>query len=93
MSLWAEHIGSIAGCLKDPENLDCVKYVNSVAEDNWSRYTADEFSPLQGHLLKYPLEIHADGTVHPLPQHEFFPDTKGWVRGVRTYLLPTALTT
>ena len=57
-----------------PEDVECVKRVNEIAEDNWKRYTCDEFKELQGHLLKYPVEIDADGNVNPLPGHENFPD-------------------
>ncbi|GFP87954.1 phospholipase d delta, partial [Phtheirospermum japonicum] len=81
-SLWAEHIGRIEDCFKDPESLECVKYVNGVAEDNWKRYTADEFTrPLQGHILKYPMEVDVDGNVKPLAGHESFPDVGGVVEG------------
>ncbi|GFP80141.1 phospholipase d delta [Phtheirospermum japonicum] len=92
MSLWAEHIGRIDNCLKDPENLECVKYVNSVAQDNWKRYTAEEFTALQGHILKYPVEVDVDGKVKPLPNYENFPDVGGKVLGSPTNL-PDALTT
>ncbi|KAK6131027.1 hypothetical protein DH2020_035225 [Rehmannia glutinosa] len=92
MSLWAEHIGSIDNCFKDPKNLECVKYVNSVADENWKRYTAERFTPLQGHILKYPVEVDIDGKVKPLPEHENFPDVGGKVLGCPTNL-PDALTT
>lgn len=92
MSLWAEHLGSIEKCFKDPNNLDCVKYVNSVAEDNWKRFTAESFTPLQGHILKYPVEISSNGKVKPLAGHESFPDVGGKVLGAPCSL-PDALTT
>ncbi|CAA0805787.1 Phospholipase D delta [Striga hermonthica] len=92
MSLWAEHIGSIHKCFKDAESLECVKYVNSVAEDNWNMYTANEFTSLQGHILKYPVAIDADGKVSSLPGHENFIDVGGKVLGCPTNL-PDALTT
>lgn len=92
MSLWAEHIGSIESCFKEPESLDCLRYVNGVAEENWNRYTAEQFTPLQGHILKYPLEVSADGKVSALPGHEHFPDVGGKVLGAPTNL-PDALTT
>ncbi|GFP95819.1 phospholipase d delta [Phtheirospermum japonicum] len=92
-SLWAEHIGKIENCFKDPENLECVKYMNGVAEDNWKRYTADQFTrPLQGHILKYPVEVDEDGNVNPLPGHEEFPDVCGEVEG-RPSHFPRKLTT
>ncbi|PIN01376.1 Phospholipase D1 [Handroanthus impetiginosus] len=92
MSLWSEHIGNIEGCFKDPENMDCVKYMNRISEDNWKRYTSDQFTPLQGHILKYPVVVGADGKVNPLPGHESFPDVGGKVLGAPSNL-PDALTT
>ncbi|KAK6115714.1 hypothetical protein DH2020_007983 [Rehmannia glutinosa] len=92
MSLWAEHIGRIDNYFKAPENLECVKYVNGVAEDNWKRYTAEQFTLLQGHILKYPVEVDADGNVKPLPGHEEFPDVGGEIQGLPS-LLPSAVTT
>ncbi|XP_055833490.1 phospholipase D delta-like isoform X2 [Solanum dulcamara] len=92
MSLWAEHMGKLDDIFTKPESLNCVKHVNKVAEDNWNRFTADEFKPLQGHLLKYPLQVGTDGKVSSLPGHEYFPDVGGKILGARTNL-PDALTT
>ncbi|KAK3038893.1 hypothetical protein RJ639_028615 [Escallonia herrerae] len=92
MSLWAEHLGRIDDCFKEPETLFCVDSVNKIAEDNWKRFTAEEFTTLQGHLLKYPVEVDADGKVSPLPGHEIFPDVGGKVLGAPASL-PNALTT
>ncbi|CAA0831106.1 Phospholipase D delta [Striga hermonthica] len=92
MSLWAEHLGTVENCFKDPKTLDCVTYVNRLAQQNWNRYTAPRFIPLQGHILKYPVEIDADGKVGPLPRYENFPDVGGKVLGAPTNL-PDALTT
>ncbi|KAH6789181.1 phospholipase D delta [Perilla frutescens var. frutescens] len=92
MSLWAEHLGTIKGCFKDSESLQCVRYVNSVAEDNWSRFTTEQFAPLQGHILKYPVKVDSNGKVKPLPGHETFPDVGGKVLGAPSSL-PDALTT
>jgi phospholipase D1/2 len=92
MSLWAEHLGMLDDCFKEPENLACVKSVNRIAEDNWGKYMAEDFTPLQGHLLKYPVLVDANGKVGPLPGQETFPDVGGKVLGSRT-TLPDALTT
>ncbi|PKI45611.1 hypothetical protein CRG98_033927 [Punica granatum] len=92
MSLWAEHLGILEDCFKEPEDLSCVRSVNKIAQDNWKKFTAEEFTRLQGHLLKYPIEVDADGKVSPLPGHETFPDVGGKVLGSRT-TLPDALTT
>ena len=92
MSLWAEHLGVLDACFKEPESLSCVKSVNKIGKDNWKKYTAKEFTPLQGHLLKYPVHVDANGKVSPLPGFENFPDVGGKVLGTRTNL-PDALTT
>lgn len=92
MSLWAEHLGMINNSFKEPQTLDCVKNVNKMAEENWMRFTSDAYTPLQGHLLKYPIQVDVDGKVRPLPGHETFPDFGGKVLGTRCNL-PDALTT
>ncbi|KAL7255616.1 hypothetical protein ACSBR1_009701 [Camellia fascicularis] len=93
MSLWAEHLGTIEECFKEPESLECVKRVNQVAEDNWKKYTDSNFTPLQGHLLKYPVHIDDDGTVGSLPGHESFPDVGGKVLGAYSFAILNPLTT
>ncbi|WCJ44295.1 phospholipase D delta [Euphorbia peplus] len=92
MSLWAEHLELVDKLFDEPEDLDCVKTVNKIAEDNWRRFTDENFSQLQGHILRYPLEIDNDGKVSPLPGHESFPDVGGKVLGARS-TLPDSLTT
>ncbi|KAJ4700589.1 Phospholipase D [Melia azedarach] len=92
MSLWAEHMGMIDDCFKEPESLECVRFVNKIAEENWKKYTAEAFTPLQGHLLKYPVEVNSNGKESPLSGHETFPDVGGKVLGARSNL-PDALTT
>ncbi|KAH0969216.1 hypothetical protein GBA52_028941 [Prunus armeniaca] len=64
MSLWAEHLGKDP-CFEEPESLECVRTVNGIAEENWKRFTSPDFTQLQGHLLKYPLQVDADGKVGP----------------------------
>ncbi|XP_031265508.1 phospholipase D delta-like [Pistacia vera] len=92
MSLWAEHLGMVDCRFREPESLDCVKFVNKIAEDNWKSFTEEAFTLLQGHLLKYPVEVNSDGKESPLPGFETFPDVGGKVLGARTNL-PDALTT
>lgn len=92
MSLWAEHMGTVNQCFKEPDNLECVKSVNQIASDNWNKYTAEDFTPLQGHLLKYPVQVDSTGKVRSLPGRETFPDVGGKILGAPTSL-PDALTT
>lgn len=93
MSLWAEHLGMVNKRFKEPENLECVRTVNEMAEENWKRFTAEEFTPLQGHLLKYPMQVDADGKVSSKPGHENFPDVGGYALGCHSTTLPDSLTT
>lgn len=92
MSLWTEHMGKVENCFKEPQTLECVKRVNDISKDNWSRFVSEEFIELQGHLIKYPVKVHANGKVGALPGRESFPDVGGKILGARTNL-PDALTT
>lgn len=92
MSLWSEHTGKLQDYYKEPESLTCVQNINKIAETNWQKFTDDDFTPLQGHLLKYPIKVDSDGKVSSLPGHEQFPDVGGKVLGYPS-TLPNALTT
>ncbi|KAL6220753.1 hypothetical protein ACLB2K_008509 [Fragaria x ananassa] len=93
MSLWAEHLGMFDSCFKEAESLETVRTVNGIAEENWRRYTSLDFTELQGHLLRYPLLVDADGKVRPLPGYEIFPDVGGKVIGAHSATIPDQLTT
>ncbi|CAI9265235.1 unnamed protein product [Lactuca saligna] len=93
MSLWAEHLGALKTCYMEPESLECVSSVNKIAEDNWKRYTEDKYTALEGHLLRYPLQVNGDGKVSSLPGFENFPDVGGKVMGSHSPALPDILTT
>ncbi|GMI90692.1 ARABIDOPSIS THALIANA PHOSPHOLIPASE D DELTA, phospholipase D delta [Hibiscus trionum] len=92
MSLWAEHMHMVDDLFKEPGSLECVKTVNDIAEENWKRYSSNEFKHLQGHLLKYPISVTRSGKVGTLPGQETFPDVGGKILGCRS-TLPHALTT
>lgn len=93
MSLWAEHLGLLDECFKDPKSLECVKVVNKISKDNWRKYTLDEFTLLQGHLLKYPIDVDVEGNVNPLPGCENFPDVGGRILGTQFQHMPDIVTT
>lgn len=92
-SLWAEHLGMLNECFNEPESLECVRKVNEIAKDNWSRFTDENFTTLQGHLLKYPLQVDANGKVESLPNQDSFPDLGGKILGAPSATLPDVLTT
>ncbi|PRQ17871.1 putative phospholipase D [Rosa chinensis] len=81
MSLWAEHIGLVEECFKQPESLECVRRVRSLSEQNWSQYVANEVTEMKGHLLKYPVKVGPTGEVEPLPSCAAFPDVGGYILG------------
>ncbi|XVF59851.1 hypothetical protein PTKIN_Ptkin07bG0308700 [Pterospermum kingtungense] len=93
MSLWAEHLGEVNKVFKEPETLECVKMVNSIAEGNWKKFTDNDYSPLQGQLMRYPLEVDVDGKVNPLQGYENFPDLGGKVLGAPVLKVPDIITT
>ncbi|KAI3762110.1 hypothetical protein L1987_52533 [Smallanthus sonchifolius] len=92
MSKWAEHLGQIQDHFSEPESLVCVRNINEFAEENWERFASDDFTPLPGHLLKYPIKIDVDGKVGPLPDYEHFLDVGGKILGAVSNL-PNALIT
>ncbi|KAJ8766136.1 hypothetical protein K2173_021653 [Erythroxylum novogranatense] len=84
MSLWAEHIGGLEGCFEKPESLECVRRVRSLGELNWRQYADDKVTELNGHLLKYPVEVDRTGKVKALSGCETFPDVGGNILGSST---------
>ncbi|KAL0833412.1 hypothetical protein Bca101_085301 [Brassica carinata] len=93
MSLWAEHLGKTGDEFVEPSDLECVKNVNEIAEGNWKKFINTDFSELQGHLIKYPLQVDSDGKVSSLPDYDSFPDVGGKIIGAHSMALPDTLTT
>ncbi|KAJ0967898.1 hypothetical protein J5N97_024815 [Dioscorea zingiberensis] len=86
-SLWAEHLGTVSKPeFEEPENLTCVKTVNSIADDNWALYKTDQMVEVKSHIVKYPILVKDNGEVNPIPGCELFPDVGGEV-------LPTSRST
>ncbi|KAK4786811.1 hypothetical protein SAY86_010644 [Trapa natans] len=81
MSLWAEHLGIVEECFKEPESLECMRRVRWMSESNWEQYVADEVVTMKGHLMKYPLLVDRMGKVKPIPGCETFPDVGGKIEG------------
>ena len=81
MSLWGEHIGAVEECFERPEGVECMRRIRYLSERNWNQYVADEVTEMEGHLLKYPLEVDSKGKVNPLPGCATFPDVGGNIKG------------
>ncbi|TMX04260.1 hypothetical protein EJD97_010314 [Solanum chilense] len=92
MSLWAEHLGRVEEGFMDPQTIECVRRVNKIARRNWQAFVADEYKPMKGHLMQYPVHVSKNGEVTALPGFECFPDVGGKILGAPTNL-PDALTT
>ncbi|GKU89251.1 hypothetical protein SLEP1_g3415 [Rubroshorea leprosula] len=92
-SLWAEHLGTMNSHFRVPESQECIRTVNEIATINWEKFTAADFTPMQGHLLKYPIHVDKNGKVGPLPGYEKFPDVGGKVLGTDSGKFPDYLTT
>ncbi|ERN19431.1 hypothetical protein AMTRI_Chr09g42570 [Amborella trichopoda] len=81
LSLWAEHTGLVDKCFSNPESLECVRKIRTLAEMNWKQFASEEKTEIRGHLLKYPVEVLANGKVKALPGCETFPDVGGNILG------------
>ncbi|XP_027345139.1 phospholipase D delta-like isoform X2 [Abrus precatorius] len=92
MSLWAEHLGSLDGIFGEPHSLECVRYVNKIARQNWEIYVSEENNQMRGHLMQYPVKVCKTGKVTALDDYECFPDVGGKILGSANSL-PDALTT
>ncbi|KAJ6711576.1 PHOSPHOLIPASE D [Salix purpurea] len=94
LGLWYEHLGMLDDTFLKPENEDCIRKVNQIADKYWDLYSSETLErDLPGHLLRYPIGISSEGNVTELPGMEFFPDTKARVLGAKSDYIPPILTT
>ncbi|XP_078448224.1 phospholipase D delta [Wolffia australiana] len=91
MSLWAEHLGSVDNFFLEPQSVECVRWVNAIASNNWKSFSSEEQTPLRGHLMSFPIVVDKEGKVSPIPGQEEFPDVGGKVLGAPSSL-PDSLT-
>lgn len=95
ISLWHEHLKFRTNTFQFPEREECVRMVNTIADELWGLYSAQEYprnDDLPGHLLSYPISIGSNGEVTNLAGTEFFPDTNAKVVGEKSNYLPPILT-
>lgn len=94
MSLWYEHLGMLDETFLHPENVECIRKVNQVADKYWDIYASDSLErDLPGHLLRYPIAVASEGEITELPGTQYFPDTRARVLGTKSDFLPPILTT
>lgn len=93
MSLWYEHFmnrleDDSSKVFLEPESIECVMAVRSIAEKLWDAYVAESTVDLPGHLLPFPSMMVSEHSIGSL-----FPDTEASVKGKRSDILPSILTT
>lgn len=95
MSMWYEHTGSAEKLFLEPESLECVQRMCSIGDKMWKIYSSEEIVDMEGvHLVTYPMIVTQNGSVEDLTNGEdHFPDTKALVKGKRSKLLPSVITT
>lgn len=93
MGLWAEHTNKVIDEYLDPSSVECVQKINSQAEDNLLKYCQNELCALNGYLIKYPIEVKANGDVIARPKLANFPDSDLPVLGSTVRELPLKLST
>lgn len=94
MALWYEHLGMLDDTFQRPQNEECIRKVNQIADKYWDLFASEELErDLPGHLLRYPIGISSEGVITELPGHELFPDTQARVLGAPSDYLPPILTT
>lgn len=97
LSLWYEHTGGKITVdelsFSEPESLECVRGLLTIGEQMWDIYSGEKVVDMNGvHLVVYPISVTTDGAVEKIGDG-VFPDTKTLVRGKRSKMLPTVLTT
>ncbi|GBG72658.1 hypothetical protein CBR_g12231 [Chara braunii] len=93
MSLWAEHTGAVEDVFVDPSSPSCVHRINDLASTNQAQFCSNRPQNLRGHIVPYPIEVGADGTVTSVRGLPNFLDSDAPVLGKQCTVLPDALTT
>lgn len=95
LQLWTEHLGRVHEPFLRPNDIDCIRTVNMLAEENWQAYIDDtQIRRLpNGQLCPYPLHVTPTGYVGPHHQSPNLPGFHSSVIGQKSSLLPSALTT
>eukprot|EP00475_Leptophrys_vorax_P010817 TRINITY_DN1738_c0_g2_i1.p1 TRINITY_DN1738_c0_g2~~TRINITY_DN1738_c0_g2_i1.p1 ORF type:complete len:822 (-),score=225.05 TRINITY_DN1738_c0_g2_i1:60-2525(-) len=94
LHLFSAALGVAAHEFREPESEKCVKFVNSIAEDNWRIFASNNVQDMTSYMMKYPVTTDRNGTVRSLPGSEFIPDSNNApVLGEPSTVLPNILTT
>eukprot|EP01057_Protomagalhaensia_wolfi_P002222 Protomagalhaensia_wolfi_Nauph_80__2221@NODE_2440_length_1091_cov_36_220532_g1912_i0_p1_GENE_NODE_2440_length_1091_cov_36_220532_g1912_i0NODE_2440_length_1091_cov_36_220532_g1912_i0_p1_ORF_typecomplete_len157_score15_48PLD_C/PF12357_8/2_1e13PLDc_2/PF13091_6/1_6e07PLDc/PF00614_22/5_5e05PLDc/PF00614_22/7_4e03_NODE_2440_length_1091_cov_36_220532_g1912_i0196666 len=94
LHLWHEHLGGFEPSFADAASPACMQRVNEMAEINLKCFDGDVLQDMPyGHLCRYPYHVTQDGDCGPMPDRPNLPGFSSPVCGLRSALLPGALTT
>jgi phospholipase D1/2 len=96
--LFTEHLGNAPSSntnidWNNPMNEETQKYIDTISQENWYAFSDDsEFRSMHSHLMKYPIVVSesGDGSISPIQQ--YFPDSRGKIKGQYSVLFPDILT-
>ncbi|KAJ9456774.1 Phospholipase D delta [Diplonema papillatum] len=92
--VWGEHLNegrTVNSALYYPESKACADYVNTKSYKAWKDHAGDIVQKQECHLMKYPIVVNPDGSIHPI--QECFPDAPGAnIRGVESATIPDFMT-
>jgi phospholipase D1/2 len=93
MHCFARVTNRMEDVFRDPSSVDCMRRMNEIASKNWKLYAQDEVCEMKSYLVAYPIKVsESDGSISPLTQNGYFPDTFAPILG-SAGKLPKLLTT
>lgn len=93
MALWYEHTKEARELFLQPESPKCVSRIREIGDEMWKIYSGEDVVDMEGvHLVSYPITVKEDGCIEDVDGGTF-PDTKAPVRGRRSRVLPSIITT
>ena len=90
---FARIMNSMEDIFRDPSSNECMRRINEIALENWRLYVHDEVCEMDSFLVPYPYKVsEKDGSLAPLTDNGFFPNTVAPIMG-NPGKLPKVLTT
>ncbi|KAL3153372.1 hypothetical protein ABBQ38_011712 [Trebouxia sp. C0009 RCD-2024] len=93
LNCWEEHTSQVKELYEKPESTECMREMNAIGDKGWQDYTSNDVHNMTSHLMTYPIKVHQDGSIGPLPDYDHFPDfPNAKVFGSKSTTLPDLLT-
>jgi phospholipase D1/2 len=96
LHIWKCHLGESSSLDKliDPNSLECLRYINTRANQALDEFISERVVDMKCHWMKYPIKISKEGFVSEHPNCKYIPDSsKATILGSRAYWIPQLLTT